>query len=647
MENLSIEARGSEFLLRPRVLTKDPYRARSDERYNIGGTIYYDCAPISYNRERWFQDLAECKFDKRMKTWRAPQTETIALAIQKAWGAEKITYSNSAASTVMHDLLATWDRGEAIATLAAGFKERNVDPPLPRGWAELKGLPLSPYQRASVALALKARGGFGLFLDRGTGKTACAVQFVNMLAIQLRNGDYLPSRGNKKFIRALIVVPKNVRLNWKREFEKFSHRPGKVSVLRGGPTARVGNLALAIADQPGIDFAALIVGYDQVKSTLDYLQYVPWDVIITDESHNYKSPNTGRWKAGILEMRDCADRRLSLTGSPIGNSPMDLYTQLEFLREGGSGFADYKTFREFHGVWKRTSGDSVGVKKLVGLKHIPFLQERLSRMTFSISKEEAGLQLPDKNYTTREVPMTAIQTQVYKEMETDLAVRIGDLDTGDEMSVSNTLTMLLRLAQITSGFVTYDAQYNDDGDVVTPKRIEEIDNNKKDEVLSLLRDDREKGAKTIIFCRFIPNILMLEKFLTEKGYKVVLYHGSMSDDARDASVDQFNRDPETTVFIGNPQTAGEGLNLLGYEPGGDESTFCDMVIFYSQGWSAIHRGQAEDRAHRRGTLHPVEIVDLICPDRIDEIIYDRVMSKIDMAQTVTNLKETLLKILND
>lgn len=646
-EFLSINVVGTRFALRPRHLTLNRDEAGGPERFNIKGQVYYNhWQGVSPRLKDFCRDLPEASWDKRNECYATPITDSVALAIDHFWSRNALVFGTGAAMESFNKLLEDWDRGSGIAIQAAKFKADGTVPTLPANWQERADFPLSPYQKTAAKLALDA-GNFALWMDRGTGKTATAIQIMNMVTIMHRDGE-IECRGSMP--RFLIVVPKNVRRNWQREMEKFSHVPGKVSVMRGSLHRRTRILGEMLAPSEDVQFSALIVGFDGVRTTEDYLRMVPWDAIIVDEAHNVKSSKTARWKS-LIGLRDAdSKRRIELTGSPIGNSPTDLWSQLEFLEEGASGFAYVKTFKEFHGEWAGNSKDHHGVEKLVGVKNIPFLQERLAKLSFSVSKEEAGLNLPDKVYSQREVYMTKRQSELYKELETQLAVEIEDKLTGevvDSVTISNVLTMLLRLAQVTSGFITYDAQFDDDGEVVTPKRIVHFDENPKyGELLELLQDQRDPNAKTIIWCQFVENITGISDMLTAEGIPNVTYYGAIKDDARDEAVDAFNRNDEVKVFIGNPQTAGEGLNLLGYEPGENEGdTFCDMEVFFSNGWSNILRNQAEDRAHRRGTKMPVEIVDLVVPDTIDEEILDRLLMKKEMATTITDLRPTLARVL--
>jgi len=330
---------------------------------------------------------------------------------------------------------------------------------------------------------------------------------------------------------------------------------------------------------------------------------------------------------------------------------MDLWTQLEFLGEGLSGFQSFGAFRRFHGVFEQVS-NAPGIDKLVGLKNIPLIQERLSRLAFSVTKEEAKLNLPDKVYDTIEVTMSKKQREYYDKIAQELAIEIEDkMGNINEMTVEHILTMLLRLAQITSGHIVWNEVADPDtGEVLRERRCEQIDErNPKVELVveELTSAERDPNGKTIIWCAFVPDIRALHARLDELGIIHGCYYGATSKNDRDPLVARFNNDPEFRVLIANPQTAGEGLNLLGYDRENEETskTYTDHEIFFSQNWSAILRAQAEDRAHRRGSRMPLRISDLTVPDTIDQEIRERVAMKRSVAGAVVDVREILANVL--
>jgi hypothetical protein len=642
--------------IKPLVAASSPTKRIGGQTYKLGEkemADHWDSASAA-SRQLW-KRLPEVRYHEKSETYRTPATSFALEVINRSWPREQLVFVNETAQQIFRASSAIEALGHQTVRRAAEFKLSGTVPKPPDCWRERAEARLSPYQQTATCLALRSDA-FALFMDRGTGKTACFIQRVCTEAQLLSSGQMkggVPRRGGGRMMLVLVLCPAQVRLNWQREFEKFATVPGKVAVIRGDKATRVNRIAEVIAPEDDLLFSVAVVSYDSARTTLEWLQQMPWDITVADESHFFKDRSSLRWKTAIT-LRDSSKRRQILTGSPIGNTPMDLWAQLEFLREGASGFSTFKAFKDFHGIWKQHNYYAQqGVAKLIGLKHVPLLQERLARMSFSVTKEEAGLMLPDKVRSVVEVEMSLHQAKVYSRVSEELALELKDSmgKVVDEMTIGHVLTKLLRLAQITSGFITFDGKVDPDGNVLKQKRVEELapTNPKVDALMELLQDpERDPRAKTIVWCNFIQNIERISGELTKAGIKHGTYFGGVSAQERDKLVDAFNCDPEFKVLVCNPQTAAEGLNLLGYDtrnPGATD-TYCDLEVFFSSNWSAILRSQAEDRAHRRGTRMPVQVVDLIVPGTIDEEIMKRVNGKLDMAASTLNLREVLRSVLN-
>lgn len=452
--------------------------------------------------------------------------------------------------------------------------------------------------------------------------------------------------GEDRPYRAIIACPNNVRANWLNEFFKFATEPGNVTVIRGGQIRRLKLLIEAFTVTPEDKYTVLIIGYDTLPRMMEQLAHIEWDLIVADESHFFKSPSTQRFET-MIRLRDCAKARMPLTGTPITNTPLDLYAQFEFMGKGFSGFMSWKEFRTFYGVYE----DRGGQNTLVGIQNLPFMQERLARYSFIVRQKEALPDLPDKVYDVIEVEMTSEQEEAYKQLATQLALEIeNELDASENkaMTINNVLTKLLRLAHITSGFITWDAVYSDEGEELRPQRIEFFKTNPKLDALVEVLKQKGPNEKTIVWACWIPDIKVIAARLAKEGIKTVTFYGGTSENDRQEAERAFNHDADCKVFLGNPAAGGVGLNLLGYPPGrGDEfETNCDHELFYSQNWSPTARSQAEARAHRRGTRMPVRITDLQCAETIDEQIRDRVTKKILTALAVSDIRQILSNVLN-
>lgn len=506
------------------------------------------------------------------------------------------------------------------------------------------GLELTQYQKVAALCSLRSES-FALHMDMGTGKTPVAIAVMCNDALRLFR---------KRLYRFLVVCPKNVRMNWVEEIKRFATIKGKITTLRGDKIARMKLLIQAmIKDEEDELYSAVLVSYDTMSRMVEALKIIEWDLTVLDESHSIALPSTNRSKAS-LKLRDSCKRRIELTGTPIRNTPLDLYSQLEFLGNGFSGFQSAKNFKNFYGVWQpvTNNGQNTGQEILTGLQNLPFIKERLARLTFRVSKKEALPDLPDKIYDITEVEMSDEQTNAYKELQEHLAIEIQHEMEGMKaetrsLVINNILTKLLRLAQITSGFMVLDEVCDLDGTVLVPRTIKRFDPNPKlDEMMELLEGKRD-NEKTIIWACWIADIEAIENRLHSCGRNYVSYHGRIKDNIRDENVRSFNEDREMQYFVANPGAGGVGLNLIGYPPGREDEydTNCTHVIYYSGDWSQVKRTQSEDRVHRRGTREPIRITDLCVPGTIDEEIRARVFKKRKMALEITDIHDIVKNIL--
>lgn len=609
----------------------------------------------SWVARQFFRRFPESRFIgakdyNRPEDWWVGGTDFSVLIIHHSWPRDRIVFRGPTSHALYHFLLRRFLSQTARAQLQAEFKLNGVTPELPADYEDHPERPLADYQKVALAMCL-GQEATGLFMDRGTGKTPTSIARVCLEAKRTRQGKMGPAR----MMRVLVVCPNQVRRNWQREFGRFAVTPGKVTIIRGGQFYRIRLLTDAMKDEADCAFSACIIGYDTLPRDIEFFEKVPWDLIITDESHYFKSQGTRRFKT-LKRLREFSGRRMELTGTPIGNTIMDLYSQLEFLGEGLSGFTSFKSYIKFHGKFaKDMVASDNGRMKLEGIKNVPLMQERLSRLTFSIDRDEAGLKLPPKVPLTFEVNMTPKQFDFYKKLATQLAIEIkADMERGQDrtLTAEHILTKLLRLQQICSGFITWDEiQDPDSGDVIQERKTEQIEatNPKIDAIVSHYFDpQRDPNSKMVIWCCFVEDIRAISQRLSIEGIRHGTYYGATPDKEREALEEGFNKDPELKVLICNPQTAGEGLNLHGYDVDNpdDAPTYCGDVIFYSMNWSYIQWAQAQDRAHRRGTRMPVNIIDLMVPGTIDEEIRDRVRNKEASALSIQDINRILETVLD-
>lgn len=572
-----------------------------------------------------------------MYAWDLAATDITASLIKLYWPVEQQIIDEDAKTTIDY-LLMRSDQQNLNALNSARYA---VDKTVPHHSYILHDkFELSGYQQLALVNCFHSEG-YALFMDPGTGKTpVCIAKLCN--AATQKKGVYTN----------IVVCPNNVRMNWRNEIEKFRTCKGKVTILRGDELKRRKLLIDAFKLNDGEEFTTVVVSYETLQRSWEILSLIPWDLAVGDESHYFKNPRTKRFKF-MMKLRDISDARMPLTGTPITNNCLDLYAHFEFMGKGMSGFMSDKNFRSFYAVIGK---DQSGREKLESIKNIPFMKERLAKNAFQISLQEALPDLPDRIYDVVEVEMSPEQQEVYDEMKHTLALEIEqDLasDRPKSMIAMCILTKLLRLTQITSGFVVWDPVYNDEGEVLHSRETEFIkgDVSKIVALLELLKD-KSKYDKTIIWATFIPDIKAISSALKITGYDCVEYYGGTSDKDREIAEIRFNTDPSCRFLVGNPAAGGTGLNLQGWDinqvvPDCEDAqkTNTTHIIYYSQDWSMVKRTQSEYRGYRRGTRVPVRVTDLCVPCTIDEEIRARVLQKSHSAMEIADVRSILAAVL--
>lgn len=543
-----------------------------------------------------------------------------------------ITFADEFTETMFKSIDLRTSLSNKIRQQSAAFKDSKTVP--------IKAYDLDHDDRAADyqlvgAYNASLSDGYGLFMEQGTGKTLAAI----IAACNLPFGS-----------KVIIVAPNNVRLNWVKEFQKFATVSTKVTVLRGGPLQRIDGLT-ATFKNTGHHLSVAITGYDSLAGISDAISITQWDLAILDESHYVRNDRTKRWRY-IKPLRDVSASRLVLTGTPIANTINDLYTQLEFMGEGYSGFSTFKAFRAFFGIYDRN--EDANFERFLGLQNVPIIKDRLSRYSFTVTKAEVLPDLPDKVYNVLECEMSQQQEQAYNRLAADLAFEIESTisqrgESNQALVINNVLTMLLKLTQITSGFLKIPAEIVDGEELHKETLVEFKPNAKLELLIEHIKEIIETSptSKVIVWACYIYDIINVQQRCLDEGIDAVTFYGDTSEDGRVEAENRFNCDVKCKVFVGNPGSGGTGLNLLGYPPGRPEllDTNADHVIYYSQDWSPLKRSQSEDRAHRRGTRNPINITDLVVPDTIDEAIRDRVVEKRIKAFEIADVRQLLRDIM--
>jgi len=445
-----------------------------------------------------------------------------------------------------------------------------------------------------------------LFLDMGTGKTFITITDVNRLYEK------------RKLVNVLVICPNSVKYTvWEEEIGKHSKNNNNIHIFSSKNKAAAKKWLdnLKCGQNNSINWFIMPVEALSQGSAHQYmdefLQIVPYlTMSVIDESTTIKNPRAARTKKVIIPNKEIPYKRV-LSGTPITKGVEDLYTQYFFLSKDIIDMKSYFIFRNRYCIM-----GGFQQKAIVGYKYQDELMKKLEPHTFQITKEEC-LDLPEKVYETRMVEMSPEQNKLYESMRKNLIAEIE----GCEVVATVAVTKLLRLQQITGGFLSVP-----DIDVLTGKetvRAADIEgkNPKLNEVLSILDT---VDAKVIIWCRFIAEIDAVHAALEKKGIRAVKSHGRIKQEERTAAVHDFQTDDTIRAYVGQPEGGGIGITL----------TKASLVIYYSNSFSSVAREQSESRAHRIGQVNKVTYIDLIMNDTIDKKIILAIRKKLDFSKIV-------------
>ena len=460
-----------------------------------------------------------------------------------------------------------------------------------------------PYEHQITALEKSwDKEEYGYFMEMGTGKSKVLVDNIAMLY----------DKG--KINAALIIAPKGVYRNWySQEIPNHlaSHIDNK-TVIWTATTSKAKDKEYQQLFKIDYDLHILIMNVEAF-STKKGLEFATKflnchnTIMAIDESTTIKTPTAKRTKA-ILTLGKLAKYRRILTGSPVTKSPLDLYTQCNFLHEELLGFNSYYTFRNRYATMIDRNFGGRRVQIVGGYKRLDELSDSLKKFSYRVLKEDC-LDLPEKVYVQREVKLSDEQRQIYSTMKSAALAQLK----GKMATAPHVLTQLMRLHQITCGHLK-----NDD-DTIT-----EIKNNRMSELLDVL--DEVEG-KVIIWANYVYDIRQIVKAISKKHGEdsIVQYYGAIPADVRQKNIEMF-QDPksDSRFFVGNPQTGGYGITL----------TAANNVIYYSNGYDLEKRLQSEDRAHRIGQKKSVTYVDFITPKTIDEKIVKALRKKMNIATEI-------------
>ncbi|MDU3323164.1 MAG: SNF2 helicase associated domain-containing protein [Clostridium sp.] len=433
--------------------------------------------------------------------------------------------------------------------------------------------------------------GFGGILgdEMGLGKTLQTITFLS---------------SNEKAL-SLIVAPTSLVYNWYKEFKKFA------------PTMKVGILHSNREEREDIlknreKYDVLITTYNLIKRDVDLYKEIEFDYCILDEAQNIKNPSSQNAKS-VKSIK--SKNRFALTGTPIENSLMELWSIFDFIMPGYL-YDEKKFATRYH---RRLEEDECLIKDLNRLIK-PFILRRYKR---DVIKE-----LPDKIENKLIVPLDDEQLKVYSTYVKYIQDIIEKKVENDEFAKSKIeiLSYITKLRQIClDPSVVMDDYKGGSGKI--------------DALLETVSQSIDEGHKILVFSQFTSVLNNISKAFRENEITYCYLDGSTPIKKRNKLVEDFNND-DTSVFLISLKAGGTGLNL----------TSADIVIHFDPWWNPAVEDQATDRAHRIGQKHVVEVIKMISEGTIEEKIIslqeekksliDKVVGKdIKLGDNISNLDE--------
>lgn len=475
------------------------------------------------------------------------------------------------------------------------FEDKNTNIGLPEGF-EFKTKPFS-HQLEGVEYGLKYDRWF-LGDEQGLGKSKQVIDIA--VARKIMYGY--------KF--CLIVCGVNtLKWNWVNEIHTHSKEDAYIlGQRRKGTKIRIGSTKDKLEDlklmynmgEPHPYFIITNVESFRDKNLADTISDLCKKGIIgmcaADEMHKMKNPTAQQTKGFLKCLPDC---RIGMTGTPLMNSPMDLYVILKWLGYESHAFYSFKQHYCVMGGY--------GGYEIVGYKNLDQLTAQVREIMLRRLKSEV-LDLPEKIYVDDIVEMDGKQGVMYKEVEAGLK---ADYINGD-IDLTNPLSALIRLRQTTgypgilSETITESAKLD---------RMEEI-------VENCISNDE----KVIIFSNWTQMTSVIFDKVAKYGCGVIT--GETADSNRQAIVNKFQSDDTLKVIVGTIGAMGTGLTL----------TAATTVIFVDEPWNKALFDQAVDRAHRIGQKNNITIYSIMCKDTIDERIHNLIYKKGAMSDAIIDGK---------
>lgn len=454
------------------------------------------------------------------------------------------------------------------------------------------GLEYLGFQRAGIAFAM-GRPAVLIADEMGLGKTIQALGVIN---------------ADATIKTVLVVCPASLKLNWAREAAKWVAAGCTVSVEDADGTS-----VTTVTGAGGVRIH--IANYEALVRRAD-LQALRTDMMVADEAHYTKNQKAKRTIAVHAAAKNTR-RRVLLTGTPIVNRPVELFSLLSMLDPNLYGEKSFFRYAKRYCDAKQVWTGSRTVWDFTGASNLDELQEQL-RGTMMVRRLKADVlkELPAKRRQVVILPRVKLSAASQKLVDS-MTVRVEAARAAIEAAaiLEDTVAYAAAVAGLDKSF---SAGFEELSMLRHEQALAKVPHAAAHVVESLTDNDN----KVIVFAHHQDVIEKMSAALAEFGVVTVTGKTAMVD--RQAAVDRFQTDPTCRVFIGNMQAAGVGLTL----------TASAHVVFVELDWVPGTVMQAEDRAHRIGQRNSVLVQQLVCDGSIDAMFAEALVEKqrvIDLA----------------
>lgn len=445
--------------------------------------------------------------------------------------------------------------------------------------------------------------------DMGLGKTlqtiALLLKIYSKYEVRIKTQEYQPSlfdppstpKFNKSGISAsIIVMPTSLLHNWQNEISKFAPSL-KIYLYAGNNRLKSNELGKVLRH-----YHIVLTSYGILRNDIDYLKSYPFHYVILDESQYVKNPNSKIYEA-IHEIQ--SQHKLVLTGTPIENSLVDLWAQMNFVNEGLLGSLNF--FKK-HFVLPITRQQNEEKEEKLQKLIQPFLLRR--------TKENVAKDLPPIMEQVIYCDMTPEQASMYEKEKSGIRNTLTHVFEGKTKAQSSIIALqaLSRLRQLANHPAMVDEEYNGSS-------------GKFEQILDTLEYIVAENHNVLIFSSFVKDLKLIEKKLIQRHLPYTMLTGSTRE--REKVIGEFNR--SASIFLISLKAGGVGLNL----------TKADYVFMLNPWWNPAAESQAINRAHRIGQTKNVFVYRFISVGTIEEKIATLQQKKTELANAFVSSNNVL------